>query len=132
MGDGLKVLLDTCVFIWLVQAPSEISGKARKALDNPESELWLSHASVWEVNLKHLAGKLTLPEKPRLWFSRQMAIWGIKDQPLDLESLYLSSELPPLHKDPFDRLVVAQAIIHDAVLVSPDPILRKYGATVLW
>ena len=100
----MKLLLDTCVFIWLVQAPEEISRKARKMIDARDNELWLSHASIWEITLKHLAGKLTLPEKPRLWFSRQTAIWGVRDQSLDLESLYLSGELPSVHKDPFDRL----------------------------
>lgn len=128
----MKLLLDTCVFIWLAQAPAQISRRARTAIDDSGNELWLSHASIWEVNLKHLAGKLTLPEKPRLWFSRQLAVWGVKDQPLDLESLYLTAELPLVHKDPFDRLLVAQVRTHRYELVSPDDSFPKYGLQVIW
>ena len=128
----MKLLLDTCVFIWLTQAPAEISRAARRALDNAEHELWLSHASIWEVHLKHLAGKLTLPERPRLWFSHQLAAWSVKDRPLDLESLHLTSELPPVHKDPFDRLLVSQARTHGMTLVSPDKFFCDYGINVIW
>ena len=55
------------MFIWLTQAPEELSRRAKRAINATENELWLSHASVWEIHLKHLAGKLTLPETPRKW-----------------------------------------------------------------
>src|SRR4051794_27377649 len=100
----MKLLLDTCVLIWLAQAPSELSRAAQRAIDDSANELWLSHASIWEVHLKHLAGKLALPEKPRLWFSRQIAVWNLRDRSIDLDTLHLTSELSPIHKDPFDRL----------------------------
>ncbi len=132
MGDGLKLLLDTCVFVWLTQDPAQISRRARKAIDDPGNELWLSHASIWEVHLKHFAGKLKLPEQPRQWFSRQMAAWAVQDQPLDLESLHLTSELPRVHRDPFDRLLVAQSQTHRLKLVSPDQVFPDYGIDVLW
>ncbi|MSU60788.1 MAG: type II toxin-antitoxin system VapC family toxin [Pedosphaera sp.] len=132
MGDGIELLLDTCVFLWLTQTPGEISRPARRAIDDSGNELWLSHASIWEVHLKHLTGKLTLPEKPRLWFSRQLAVWGVRDRPIDLESLHLTSELPLIHKDPFDRLLVAQARAHELTLVSPDKVFTEYGLKNLW
>jgi len=128
----MKLLLDTCVFIWLTQAPGEISRAAKRALDDTENELWLSHASIWEVHLKHLSGRLTLPEKPRQWFSHQLAAWGVSDRPLDLESLHLTSDLPPTHKDPFDRLLVAQARTHRMPVVSPDKVFADYGIKVIW
>jgi PIN domain nuclease of toxin-antitoxin system len=128
----MKLLLDTCVFIWLAGSPDNLSAAAKRGIDDSRNELWLSHASIWEIQLKHFAGKLTLPEKPRLWFPRQMAVWGIRDWPLDLESLHLTSDLPPLHKDPFDRLLAAQANTHGLTLVSPDDCFPKYGTQVLW
>ncbi len=128
----MKLLLDTCVFIWLTGSPDNLSAAAKRAINDNRNELWLSHASIWEIHLKHFAGKLTLPEKPRLWFPRQMAVWGISDRPLDLESLHLTSDLPPLHKDPFDRLLAAQANTHGLTLVSPDGIFSQYGTEVLW
>ena len=132
MGDGLRLLLDTCVFIWLTQEPSKISRKAQRAIDDPGNELWLSHASVWEIHLKHLAGKLQLPESPRPWFSRQLAAWGVRDRPLDLESLHLTSELPRIHKDPFDRMLLAQCQIHQLILISPDRFFPDYPIQVIW
>jgi PIN domain nuclease of toxin-antitoxin system len=114
----MKLLLDSCVFIWLTSSPDDLSAAAKRAIKDNHNELWLSHASIWEIHLKHLAGKLTLPEKPRLWFSRQMAVWNVKDWPLDLESLHLTSDLPPIHKDPFDRMLAAQAKTHSLTPVS--------------
>ena len=109
-----------------------ISRIAKKAIDDPGNELWLSHVSIWEVHLKHLAGKLKLPENPRLWFSRQLAIWAVRDRPLDLESLHLTSDLPLVHRDPFDRLLVAQSQTHRLSLVSPDKFFPDYGIQVVW
>jgi len=128
----MKLLLDTCVFIWLTASPENLSPAAKRAINESRNELWLSHASVWEIHLKHFAGKLALPEKPRLWFPRQLAIWGVRDWPMDLESLYLTSDLPPIHKDPFDRMLAAQAATHALTLVSPDEVFRKYDLKVLW
>lgn len=128
----MRLLLDTCVFLWLTQDPARISRPAGRVIDNLENELWLSHASVWEILLKHHAGKLTLPEQPRLWFSRQLAAWGVRDRPIDLETLHLTSELPPVHKDPFDRLLVAQVRTHALTLVSPDEFFPDYGIKVIW
>ena len=128
----MKLLLDTCVFLWLAQEPKEISRAARRAIDVEDNELWLSHASIWEVQLKHLVGRLTLPEKPRQWFSRQMAAWGVHDRAIDIESLHLTSELPLVHRDPFDRLLIAQARIHRLTLVSPDKLFSDYDVKVIW
>ena len=128
----MNLLLDSCVLIWLAQGPENISRQAKAAIDDMANELWFSHASIWEIHLKHLAGKLTLPQSSRLWLTHQLAAWGVKDVPIDLESLHLTSELPLHHKDPFDRLLVAQTRLLDATLVSPDKIFRRYEANTLW
>jgi PIN domain nuclease of toxin-antitoxin system len=128
----MNLLLDSCVFIWLAASPNNLSANAKRAISDSRNELWLSHASIWEIHLKHLAGKLTLPEKPRLWFPRQMAVWSVKDRPLDLESLHGTADLPLIHKDPFDRLLAAQARAHGMKLVSSDDCFPQYGIKVLW
>lgn len=132
MGHGVKLLLDTCTFIWLTQEPVKLSRSARQAIDDVHNELLLSHASIWEVHLKHLAGKLSLPEKPRLWFLHQLSSWHVADQPLDLESLHRTSELPLVHRDPFDRMLAAQAQVHQLTLVSPDDFFPAYHIDVIW
>jgi PIN domain nuclease of toxin-antitoxin system len=128
----MRLLLDTSAFIWLTNEPGKLSLPAAGAIDDPTNDLVLSHASVWEICLKHLTGKLQLPSKPRTWISQQMAVWQIEAWPLELESLYRTNELPRLHKDPFDRSLVAQAQIYGFTIVSPDPCFPSYGVSVIW
>jgi PIN domain nuclease of toxin-antitoxin system len=128
----VRLLLDTCTFIWLASAPDRISDEAGAALDDAANELLLSHASVWEVYNKSTAGKLQLPEAPRRWVENQLAARGVSDLPIDLASLGKMSELPLHHRDPFDRLLAAQAMVHAMTIVSPDPCLLPYGVRVLW
>ncbi|MBI2373105.1 MAG: type II toxin-antitoxin system VapC family toxin [Deltaproteobacteria bacterium] len=128
----MRLLLDTCTFIWLTQEPQLLSAKARAALDNDSNELLLSHVSVWEIYNKCQSGKLVLPLRPRTWIEEQLAVRGVSDLPIDLASLGRMSELPLHHRDPFDRLLVAQALAHSLALVSPDQALPPYGAATLW
>ena len=132
MGVGVKLLLDTCVFIWLTQEPARISLFAADALDDSANELFLSHASLWEIHLKCAAGKLQLPAAPREWIDQQLSRRGLVELPIDLKSLHGTSDLPPIHKDPFDRLLVAQALMHDLAIVTPDPLIQKYSAKFIW
>ncbi|MSP60282.1 MAG: type II toxin-antitoxin system VapC family toxin [Myxococcales bacterium] len=128
----MRLLLDTCTFIWLTQAPKRLSPAARSALDDPSNELYFSHVSIWEIFNKCQAGKLVLPDTPRVWVAEQLAARGVAEWPIDLPSLERMSELPLHHRDPFDRLLVAQSIVHGLCLVSPDPAFPPYGARMLW
>ena len=128
----MKLLLDTCTFIWLTQEPERLSPKAVRAIDSQANELFFSHASVWEIHLKTLAGKLRLPDPPRQWISQQLAARGVNEQPIDLESLHQTGELPLVHKDPFDRLLIAQARVHQFHIVSPDGVFADYRVKVIW
>jgi len=128
----VKLLLDTCVFIWLTQEPAHLSPDAVRAINDPQNELFFSHTSVWEIHLKSAAGKLRLPETSRAWITKQLATWSVTDWKIDLESLHRVSELPTIHKDPFDRLLVAQALNSSMTLITPDPFIRKYSAATLW
>ena len=132
MGHGVKLLLDTCTFVWLTQEPHKLTSAAKRAVDNAGNELFLSHASIWEIHLKSSAGKLQLPDSPRSWISQQLAARGVADWAIDLESLHETSELPPIHKDPFDRLLIAQAQVHHLHIVSPDEFFSQYRANVIW
>jgi PIN domain nuclease of toxin-antitoxin system len=132
MGSRLKLLLDTCTFVWLAAAPGQLSPAARDALDSEENVLFLSHVSIWEIHMKHHARKLTLPQKPRLWISGQLAARGVTDWPIDLETIHRTSELPSHHKDPFDRMLLAQAEVHGFRIVTPDAAFQKYRAELIW
>lgn len=122
----MRLLLDTCTFLWLTQEPDRLSKSAHAAVDDETNELLLSHASIWELYLKQQAGKMKLPAKPDRWIREQLAEWMTADLPIDLASLSETLRLPDLHRDPFDRLLIAQAKVHELTLLTPDPWIQKY------
>ena len=126
------MLLDTCTFVWLVADAKRLGRTARKTLNDAKRELFLSDASVWEIALKWQAGKLTLPEPPRRWVEAQARQWALRGVPISRAHLYRVTELPDHHRDPFDRILVAQAIEHHLTIVTPDPCIRQYPVAVLW
>lgn len=128
----MRLLLDTCTFIWLAQEPDQLSVAAQTAIDEAGNDLLFSHASVWEIYLKHQAGKLKLPGKPDLWLKQQMAEWVASELPIDLASLDETNRLKSIHRDPFDRLLIAQARIHDVPIVTPDPWVTRYPVKCIW
>ena len=128
----MKYLLDTCAFLWISQQPSRLSAAATTAINDLASELFVSDVSVWEVTLKHAAGKLPLPGPPRLWVPEKFAHHKFKPLPLNQEAIYLSGELPRVHPDPFDRLLAAQAIEAGMTVLSPDIPLSLLGASRRW
>jgi PIN domain nuclease of toxin-antitoxin system len=128
----VTLLLDTCTFIWLCSAPEKLSAAAVSALDAPENDRVLSMASVWEITLKHQSGQLPLPEPPRVWVEEQLRQQQIGVLPLHRPTLYRSAGLPPVHRDPFDRVIAADALERDLRLVSPDGPFTRYGCKVIW
>jgi PIN domain nuclease of toxin-antitoxin system len=128
----MRVLLDTCTFLWLAASPDRISSKASGVIDDEGNSLLLSDVSIWEIATKHRIGKLPLPQTPRSWVSTQMAFFQLDRLPIDTESIYLSGELPLVHRDPFDRLLAAQAQSQRLTVLTPDEPFEALGADVLW
>lgn len=128
----MRILLDTCTFIWLCAEPDRLSSSARAALDDPGNALLLSDVSTLEITLKWTAGKLALPEPPRLWMEAQILTWSIEQVDLRREHMYRASELPGYHKDPFDRLLIATALTSGATIVTPDTAIHAYPVSWTW
>lgn len=128
----MTLLLDTCTLIWLCSAPEKLSTAAASALDAPANDRALSLASVWEIALKYQSGKLPLPESPQRWIEEQLRRQQIDVLPLQRTVLYRSAGLPPVHRDPFDRVIAADALERDLRVVSPDGPFRVYGCKVIW
>ncbi len=128
----MDLLLDTCALIWLSADPTRVSGAARAAIDAQDAKLFTSDASTWEVCLKWLAKKIVLPTPPRQWLTEQAAIWQTERLPFELDHFFRTCELPTLHRDPFDRMLVAQAIARGLTIVTPDPAIHAYPVAVLW
>ncbi len=128
----MKLLLDTHAFIWWDSEPNKLSSTALAFCQDQANELWLSIASVWEMQIKLQLGRLrlSLPLAELIESQRQMN--GLQVLPITLDHVLAIDQLPAYHKDPFDRLLIAQANVEDAVLISHDPIFVKYAVKVVW
>jgi len=128
----MKLLLDTCTFLWLAQQPDKISQTAALFIDDPGNDLLLSDVSVLEIVMKHSAGKLPLSKNPKNWIPEKIIFHQLIHLPMHQEVIYRSGELPRCHVDPFDRLLTAHAIEHGLTLISPDTPLSDLGASRVW
>ncbi len=127
----MKFLLDTCTFLWLTSDPARLSDRATESL-NGATNLYLSDASVWEICLKWQAGKFKFPTPPRTWCEDQISVWNLESVNIQRSHMFRVTELPTHHKDPFDRLIVAQALEENLVIVTPDAHIGSYPVHVVW
>jgi len=128
----VRLLLDTCTFLWYTSGSDGLSFAAKAALENPNNELFLSVASVWELALKYAKGKLALAEPPGTYVPSRRAKLGIAVLELREEAALYSTSLPFHHNDPFDRMLICQSIVHGLAILSPDPLLAQYPVRLLW
>ena len=127
-GGRPLILLDTCTLLWLTMAPEQLSPAARKALADPNTQVWVSPVTGFEIGQKHAAGKLELPLDPAEWMERALRSHTLDVMPLEMAIALRAAALPRLHNDPFDRLLIATAQEHHLVLLTPDPKIRAYPA----
>jgi PIN domain nuclease of toxin-antitoxin system len=127
----MRLLLDTHVFLWYIGSDPRLTAAYRAAIQDSANEVFLSAASIWEAVIKHQLGKLPLPSPPAEYLPRQREAHGIAALPIDERVMLTLAELPPNHRDPFDRMLVAQAIQHGFTLLSTDPDVITYPVAVL-
>ena len=118
----MRLLLDTHVFLWWCADDSRLGEPERAAIRNGANEVFLSAASVWEMAIKQTLGRLEIPQPA----SAVAARLGIEPLPVSFEHAEATLQLPPLHRDPFDRLLLAQARVESVTLVTRDPQVRAY------
>lgn len=128
----MRLLLDTCTFLWLLAGAPELSARAQALFADPDNDMYLSAASAWEIAIKHTMGRLPLPEPPERFVPDGRARHGIEGLPVDEDSALHVGRLPPLHRDPFDRMLVSQAIVHGLAILGPDPLVAQYPVRTLW
>jgi PIN domain nuclease of toxin-antitoxin system len=128
----MNLLLDTQAFLWWSDAPNKLSRPALAALQDPANQLILSVVSVWEVQIKLNAGKLTIASSLEHLIETQQQTNNVQVLPVYLDHVYPLASLPLVHKDPFDRLLIAQAITEELTLVSADAIFSRYPVSLLW
>jgi PIN domain nuclease of toxin-antitoxin system len=127
----MRLLLDTHVFLWYITADPKLPAAFRAAGQDPANEVYLSVASVWEAVIKHSLGKLPLSTPPADFLPRQRDAHGIASLPIDEGAMSHLASLPPLHRDPFDRLLVAQAMQHGLTVATVDPDVAAYPIPLL-
>ncbi|MFM9967211.1 MAG: type II toxin-antitoxin system VapC family toxin [Burkholderiales bacterium] len=125
----MNFLLDTHLLLWAASEPKRLSVKARALLLAPDNQLIFSSASLWEISIKRTLGRADFSVDPRrLW--RMLLVNGYRELPVSSEHTIAVNDLPPLHKDPFDRILVAQARVEGFVLLTGDKVVAKYGEGV--
>jgi PIN domain nuclease of toxin-antitoxin system len=128
----VRVLLDTHAFLWWVLEDSRLSATARETIVDPDVEVLVSPVSAWEIAIKTADGRLELPEQPRPYVLSRMAANDFHELPITVEHCLRTADLPPIHRDPFDRLLVAQAREEDIPLVTGDPAITRYDVETIW
>ena len=128
----MKLLLDTHVFLWLNLEPEKCTPKVLDLCQQPETILLLSMASLWEIQIKHQLGKLPLDVALRTLIETSQAEYGLQFLSIAPEHIYGLESLPNHHRDPFDRLLVAQAKAEALPLVSADQHIARYPIEVVW
>lgn len=128
----MKILLDTNVFIWASREPTLLSDTARKMVMASYHDRYVSMASLWEIQVKHGLGKLPLPARIEEVAGTWMQALAAELLPIELHHVGKLYDLPRIHKDPFDRLLVAQAISEGMQIVSSDKALQAYNVPIVW
>jgi PIN domain nuclease of toxin-antitoxin system len=128
----VKVLLDTCTFLWWLTSPTEVPSRTLEVLRATQNDVFLSAATGWEIAIKRKLGRLSLPFGTTEFLSEAAARHEIAILDVTLAHAVGAGELPLHHKDPFDRLLIAQARIEKLVVATPDPAFRRYGVKTLW
>jgi PIN domain nuclease of toxin-antitoxin system len=127
----MKILLDTHIFLWFISGDTQLSTDVRDAIRDPGNEVYLSTVSVWEAIVKYQLGKLPLPEHPETYLPKQRDLHQIASLALDEISVVQLAKLPPLHRDPFDRMLICQALHNGLTIATVDAAVRAYSVSVL-
>lgn len=128
----MKVLLDTHAFLWLNDDSKQLSQKVKDLCSAGTHEFYLSIASPWEMQIKNQLGKLSLEMPIAELVTKNMQENNIQLLPINLAHISHLEQLPPHHKDPFDRIIIAQAVVENMTIVSVDPMFADYLVQVIW
>ena len=127
----MNVLLDTHVWLWMLSSPDRLAVDARRLVEDADTALMLSAASSWEIAIKHALGRLPLPEAPEQYVPERMRITAVDPLPIEHTHALRVSRLAPHHRDPFDRMLVAQAQVERVPLLTADPVFARYDIEVI-
>lgn len=128
----MRALLDTHAFVWWVTDDSRLSSTARSIIVDPGNMLFVSAASAWEIVIKVRLGKLSLPEVPELYIPSRLEINRFESLAIQIIHALQVTNLPDLHRDPFDRILIAQSQVEKMPIVTVDKLIAQYPIDVIW
>ena len=129
----MRVLLDTLAFLWWTSEDGRrLSDRARELLIEPSTDALFSVASAWEIAIKAATGRLEVEGDPEQWVPERIARYGFVPLPVELPHAVRAGRLPAIHRDPFDRLLVAQAQVEGIPILTSDPAIARYDVDVIW
>jgi len=128
----VKYLLDTNVFLWSIGPLRKLNQQALDLLAGGQEEFYLSAASAWEVTIKSAIGRLTLPHPPKRLVPESVKLLSLRPLPITQTHALAVSDLPLHHHDPFDRILIAQAVTEDMVLMTSDRLFSRYPVQTFW
>jgi PIN domain nuclease of toxin-antitoxin system len=127
----MRILLDTHIFLWFISGDPQLSISIRELIRDSDNEVYLSVVSVWESIIKYQLGKLPLPESPEIYLPKQRNSHQITSLPIDEDSVAQLIHLPLLHRDPFDRMLICQALQHRLTIATVDSAIRAYDVSII-
>ncbi len=128
----MRLLLDTHAFLFWITDSDELSVRAREHIEDPENELYLSAVSGWEIAIKTKLNRLVLPGPPERVITEQMAYNHIQSLSIQMSHALNTFHLPQLHRDPFDRMLVAQSRVEEIPILTRDPAISQYEVETIW
>ena len=128
----MRILLDTHAFLWWMAGNPRLAQAARRAVEADENDIVVSAASAWEIATKHRLGRLPEPDALASDIRAGIASQGFEDLPVSVADAERAGRLPGPHRDPFDRMLIAQALAHDLAIVSNEKAFDRYGVNRLW
>ena len=127
----MTYLLDTQVFLWMQASPDRMRPDVRQIIESPDSRLYLSAASAWEIAIKYALGKLPLPAPPEEYVPRRMSSSAVEALPVEHVHALRAGALEARHRDPFDRLLIAQAQLERMPIITADRVFAQYGVETI-
>lgn len=128
----MNLLLDTATFLWYVSADRQLPSRTRDLISAAENDVWLSVVSIWEIVVKAQIDRLRLPGPAWAYVSAQRQRHAIASLSLDEDAIANLAKLPAFHRDPFDRMLICQALHGDLILVSSDETIQRYPVKTVW
>jgi PIN domain nuclease of toxin-antitoxin system len=128
----VRFLLDTCTFLWLTANPERLPARIISAIEKSENDLVLSVASAWEISIKYRLRRLDLPDQPNRYIPQRLSEYRIRSLAIGLTHVIEAAAMPLHHNDPFDRLLIGQAVIENLTIITPDAAFLPYAAPVFW